>query len=306
MLRALLTVPLLLLNIAIAHSDTQSAKPTERKAVLVTGASTGIGRKITERLAADGYFVYAGARKDADLRALSAIAHVQGVRLDVTSATDIAAAVEVVTKGGRGLHGLVNNAGIATLGPIVGGDEREFDQVMAVNVYGPYRVTRAFAPMIVAQKGRITTIGSLNGIVATGNVGAYSMSKHAVEAFTDSLAQELAPLGVSVSIVEPGAFRTQIAKNANERLGEARAPDLSNLPEPDAVAAAVAHSLFDSKPKRRYMVVSNDREARIAIGRHIERLVQLNEGHAFALSRHALIEMLDQALGQSLSAYRAQ
>lgn len=209
MLRALVIITLLLLNIGIALSDTQTAIPAARKAVLVTGASSGIGRKITERLAADGYFVYAGARKDADLRALNAIAHVQGVRLDVTSAADIVAAVDVVTKAGRDLYGLVNNAGIATLGPIVGGDEREFDQVMAVNVHGPYRVTRAFAPMIIAEKGRITTIGSLNGIVATGNVGAYSMSKHAVEAFADARAQELGPLGVSVSILSraPSARR---------------------------------------------------------------------------------------------------
>ena len=84
--------------------------------MLVTGASTGIGRKITEHLAAKGYFVYAGARKQADLDALNAIKNVQAVKLDVTRQEDIDAAVDTITKAGRGLYGLVNNAGIATRG----------------------------------------------------------------------------------------------------------------------------------------------------------------------------------------------
>ena len=78
----------------------------------MTGVSTGIGRKITERLAADGYFVYAGARKEEDLKALGTIKNVQAVRLDVTNTQDINAAVEAVAKGGRGLYGLVNNADV--------------------------------------------------------------------------------------------------------------------------------------------------------------------------------------------------
>src|ERR1700678_1228034 len=89
------------------------------KAVLVTGASTGIGRKITERLAGHGYFVYAGARKDTDLQALAAIKNVQPVRLDVTSPRDIEAAVATITTAGRGLYGLVNNAGVVTIGSVL-------------------------------------------------------------------------------------------------------------------------------------------------------------------------------------------
>src|SRR5687767_3929566 len=96
----------LLLSFAFEAS---SAETTQ--AVLVTGASTGIGRKITEHLAAKGYFVYAGARKQADLEALNALENVQALRLDVTKQEDIDAALATVTKGGRGLHGLVNNAG---------------------------------------------------------------------------------------------------------------------------------------------------------------------------------------------------
>ena len=95
-----------------------SVPATEQKAVLVTGASSGIGRKITERLAADGYFVYATARKEEDLKALGEIKNVQPVRLDVTHPAEIEAAVESVTKAGHGLYGLVNNAGVATEGTI--------------------------------------------------------------------------------------------------------------------------------------------------------------------------------------------
>ena len=120
-----------------AHAEAPTAEG--QKAILVTGASTGIGRKITERLAADGYFVYAGARKDADIAALNAIKNVQGLRLDVTKPDEIAAAVATVTQGGRGLWGLVNNAGVAIVGPFADTKEEDFDFVMDVNAYGPFR-----------------------------------------------------------------------------------------------------------------------------------------------------------------------
>jgi NADP-dependent 3-hydroxy acid dehydrogenase YdfG len=110
------------------------------RAVLVTGASTGIGHQITERLAAAGYFVYAGARKDADLEALNKIKNVQGVRLDVTKQADIDAAVNTITKAGRGLYGLVNNAGVASVGPLATMSMEEIDLTMQVNVYGPVRM----------------------------------------------------------------------------------------------------------------------------------------------------------------------
>jgi NAD(P)-dependent dehydrogenase (short-subunit alcohol dehydrogenase family) len=171
-----------------AVADTPQSAP--QKAVLVTGASSGIGRNITERLAAAGYFVYATARKDADLEALGKIENVQTVRLDVTSPQDVAAAVEAITKAGRGLHGLVNNAGIGTGGAVMDSKQEEFELSMDVNALGPVRVTRAFGPLIIAAKGRIVNISSVSGILAGRNTSAYAMSKHAVEAFTDSLATD--------------------------------------------------------------------------------------------------------------------
>jgi NADP-dependent 3-hydroxy acid dehydrogenase YdfG len=118
-MRCLNTIVLSVLLSIPAFAAADTPQPAPQKAVLVTGASTGIGRKITEHLADAGYFVYATARKDADLQALGKIENVQAVRLDVTSTQEIAAAVDVITKAGRGLHGLVNNAGIGTGGPVM-------------------------------------------------------------------------------------------------------------------------------------------------------------------------------------------
>jgi NAD(P)-dependent dehydrogenase (short-subunit alcohol dehydrogenase family) len=177
-----ITKSILMLIVAVPLAgQAQTPEITASKAVLVTGASTGIGRKVTEQLAADGYFVYAGARKDADLKALGALKNVQAVRLDVTDQKDIDAAVETVKKGGRGLYGLVNNAGVLAYGSVADTKWDEVELVTAVNVYGPWRVTKAFEPLIVAQQGRITNIGSIAGILASADVTAYSMSKHAMK-----------------------------------------------------------------------------------------------------------------------------
>ncbi len=277
-----------------------AASAAEPQAVLVTGASTGIGRNITEHLASRGYFVYAGARKAEDLKALGAIKNVQPVKLDVTRQEDIDAAVETITRAGRGLYGLVNNAGIASVGPIADTSLEEFDLVMKVNAYGPYRVSRAFAPLIVAAKGRVTTIGSISGILAARDLAAYSMSKHAIEAFTDSYAQQMAPLGVTVNVVEPGNYNSDIGKNASQRTGvESRFTDRSKYKAPDEVAAAVELALFEANPKRRYMVVPELREAEVTIRKQIEQLVQLNEDHPYTYDREALIKMLDEALAKA-------
>lgn len=306
------------INVPSARADEPA--PAPQKAVLVTGASTGIGRKITERLAADGYFVYAGARKDKDLAELNAIKNVQGVRLDVTKPDDIDAAVETVTKGGRGLYGLVNNAGVAVAGPLMQTVESDVRYLMDINTFGVFRVTRAFFPLIQKHKGRIVNIGSISGILARPLLGVYSMSKHAIEAYTDALAGELAADGVSVSVVEPGNYRSEINANLLKHLTESADPrnppnpevvqrlgtgGRSEYKEPDEVADAVKRALFDAKPQRRYMVVPNQREAEITIKKQIEQLVQLNENQPYAYSRDALVALIDAAIAQSTAESKA-
>ncbi len=292
----------------------QPSEQTVSKAVLVTGASSGIGRKITEHLAAEGYFVYATARKEKDLKALGAIRNVQPLRLDVTQPADITAAVEAVTKGGRGLYGLVNNAGVATFGTIDNMRMEEFDLTMKVNVYGPVMMIKAFTPLIVAEKGRIVNIGSPSGITDGGGpaIVAYVMSKHAIEGMTDSLVLQFGPLGVHVSAVEPGAYRSDIDKNMLARLTEDEKanmlkvwgpPDPMMFPEADEVAVAVAQALSEPNPKRRYLAIPRNAKDRMnkrlperLIRWQMQQLVRWNEGHAYTFDRETLVKMLDDAL----------
>jgi NAD(P)-dependent dehydrogenase (short-subunit alcohol dehydrogenase family) len=288
----------------------------KQRAVLVTGASTGIGRKITEVFAEKGYFVYAGARKQADLDALDAIENVQAIRLDVTSQEEIDAAVQAVQDGERGLYGLINNAGIFIGGPLADVDLEEFKWLMDVNVYGVYRMTQAFAPMIIKEKGRISTVGSISGTLSGRFSGQYSMSKHAIEAYTDSLAAEMEPLGVHVSVIEPGNYDSAIGDTARERqlakkeqYAQKNSPfaeayeewinedwDRSHFKGPGEVADAALRAMFDEAPLRRYMVVPEEKEAGWTIGKQIEELVQLNEGQAYSYTRDELVEKLDAAL----------
>ncbi len=284
------------------------------QAVLVTGASSGIGRKITELLARQGHFVYAGARKPEDLAALNAIKNVQAVKLDVTSPADIAAAVETIRKAGRGLYGVVNNAGVAVVAPLIEVEEKDLAFLFDVNVYGPYRITKAFAPMLIASKGRVTTISSISGILSGPLFGPYSMSKHAIEAYGDALAVEMTRFGVKVSLIEPGNYRSDIGRNTVTQIETAivrnpTSPYLAEMQrmvtamagyetaaEPDLVAEAAAHALFDPEPKMRYMVVPVARQAEVTIRKAIEEVVQLNQRHAFTYDRDALVRMLDSAL----------
>lgn len=305
-------VVLLLAGVPLAAQQPTAAQ----RAVLVTGASSGIGRKITELLASQGHFVYAGARRADDLAELSRIRNVQGVKLDVTSDADIAAAVETVRRGGRGLHGVVNNAGIAILAPLIQTDERELRSLFDVNVFGPYRITRAFAPLIIEAKGRVVNISSISGILSGPFFGPYSMSKHAIEAYGDALATEMSPLGVGVSLIEPGNYRSEIGRNTKAQVETAAArargtpfeapmqrlvgamDNYDNYPEPDDVAQAALHALFDPAPKRRYMVVPAARQAEVTINKAIEELVQLNQAHRFTYDRETLVHKLDSALAR--------
>jgi NAD(P)-dependent dehydrogenase (short-subunit alcohol dehydrogenase family) len=186
------------------------------------------------------------------------------------------------------------------VGPLATMNMDEIDLQLQVNVYGPVRMTRAFLPLLLESKGRITTIGSISGILAGKDLNAYSMSKHAMEAFTDSLAGELAPQGVIVNIVEPGNFNSEIGASATKRTGmETRFTDRSKYKQPDEVAAAVELALFEPTPKRRYMVTPDQGEAERTLRKQLEQLVQLNERQPYSYDRDTLVKMLDEALKTS-------
>lgn len=317
MARTACLATLLLIFVSLPVTADSHSEENAQKAVLITGASTGIGRRMTELLASKGYFVYAGARKQKDLDALSALDNVQGVQLDVTIQEEIDAAVETVRKGGRGLHGLVNNAGVFTGGPLIETDIGELQWLFDVNVYGVYRVTQAFAPLIIESKGRIINVSSISGVLDWPMGGQYSMSKHAIEAYNDALALEMARFDVGVSAIEPGNYKSDISMTARNRMAEKglqnkntkyadewagmfdSPEDRSQHKEPDEVAEAALHALFDDNPKPRYMVVPNQQEAAWTIGELVKELVEWNERQPYAYSREQLIEMIDAAMAAS-------
>jgi NAD(P)-dependent dehydrogenase (short-subunit alcohol dehydrogenase family) len=252
--------------------------------VLVTGASKGIGEACALRLAAKGWRVFAGVRDPADgdrLRSAGGIGIVP-LRIDVTSAEDIAAAASAVDKatGAVGLHGLVNNAGIAIAGPLEFLPISEFRRQLEVNVVGQVAVTQML-PVLRRARGRIVYIGSISGIFALPLSGAYAASKFALEAVADALRAELRSFGMYVSIVEPGVIATPIWNTSLERgehiLRDAP-PELETYYgralkalrkrvqqgmgglSPEKVADAVEHALSAQRPRTRYIV---GRDARI-------------------------------------------
>ena len=301
------------------HANAQEAATDTQKAVLITGASSGIGKKTTEILSAAGTFVYAGARKQADIDALNAMENVEAVRLDVTRQDEIDAAVEQVRAGGRGLHAVVNNAGVAILGPLVEIPESDLQITLNVNVMGPYRITKAFLPLLLESKGRVINISSVSGVQANSMFGTYAMSKHALEGYTDVLALELQPFGIRVISVLPGAFKTNMSKNGiaamqarglvaensiytqipwdtiakNMSAGEG---PMTNWPQPDAVAYAVQDALYSDTPKDHYMVASSQPVAEMTIRKVIEELVSYNEEQPHSYSRDELVLMLEEEL----------
>jgi NAD(P)-dependent dehydrogenase (short-subunit alcohol dehydrogenase family) len=243
------------------------------RTVLITGASTGIGRACAERLAGAGWRVLAGARGEGDLAALAAVPGVEPRRLDVTSACDVAAAAATV---GDSLDALVNNAGIAVTGPVEVLPLEAWREQIEVNLLGQVAVTRALLPALLGARGRIVNMSSIGGRSALPLFGPYAASKFALEAFGDALRRELRGTGVEVVAVEPGAIATPIwgkgiaeadAKTASmtdeqqRRYGgviaavrrEAEKAAVEGV-APEEVAAAVETALTADRPRTRYVV----------------------------------------------------
>jgi NAD(P)-dependent dehydrogenase (short-subunit alcohol dehydrogenase family) len=288
-----------------------------QKSILVTGASTGLGRAITESLASKGYHVFAGARKQKDIDALNAIDNIQSIRLDVNIQSEIDAAVETIQRSKRGLYAVINNAGVGVMAPLIELEEKDLDFIMNVNVYGPYRITRAFAPLLIESKGRVVNIGSIAGVQTTTFYGPYSMTKHAMEAFTDTLAIELAKFDISVSIVDPGGFKSDIGKNIYNRLKAQGhtfedslyidewennwvmdGGDLSSQPDPGFIVEKVEHALFSDKPQRRYMAVGDPQRAERTMRALLVRMLELNHNQAYSYDRDGLIQLLDDEMAK--------
>lgn len=303
----------LLLNSVNAIAE---EKAIEQKAVLITGASSGLGLKMTELLSENGFYVYATARKEVDLKRLNEMKNVEAIKLDVLKPSQIEAAVKQVTNGGRGLYGLINNAGVAIFGPMIEVPVEQLDYQLDVNVLGPYRVLQAFAPMIIESKGRIATTGSIAGTLASSMFGHYSMSKHAIEAYTDSLASEMERFGVHVSVIEPGNYASNIGQTAKNRIldenywsensrykqdREGMLAGLDNVlkgADPLPVAEAALDIMQSDTPKRRYMVVANERQAQLTLRRNISKLLEQNQAHQYKYDNAELLKMFEEELAK--------
>lgn len=250
---------------------------SKAKTVVITGASTGIGRACALYMDKLGWRVFAGVRKESDAASLrgEGPGRLTPLFLDVTDSKSVKEAARVVSNavGPDGLSGLVNNAGIPYGGPV---EYLDVDKVRAefeVNFFGAITVTQTFLPLLRAGKGRIVNISSISGLVSMPFVSSYSSAKFALEALSDSLRVELSPWDIQVSVVEPGAIATPIWGKAEEavqdliRHGPQEGLDLyggligpmqsrfklHGLP-PDEVAKAVAHALTSRRPKTRYIV----------------------------------------------------
>jgi NAD(P)-dependent dehydrogenase (short-subunit alcohol dehydrogenase family) len=181
--------------------------------VLVTGASTGIGRATALLLSDRGFRVFAGVRRSEDATALVAEgAGIVPIILDVTNEKHIAKAAQEIAAavGTDGLSGLVNNAGIASAAPLEFVPIVDLRHQLEVNVVGQVAVTQAVLPLLRLARGRIVNVTSIGGLVAGQMLGPYNASKFALEAITHVLRQELAPWGIEVIAIEPGVIATPI------------------------------------------------------------------------------------------------
>lgn len=271
-----------------------------RGTVLVTGASTGIGEACALHLAAIGFQVLAGVRREADARRLEEHPGIRSLMLDITDPAAVAAAAEAASESGDGrLSGLVNNAGIAVAAPLEVVPLDELRRQLEVNVVGQVAVTQALLPLLRAARGRIVNIGSVGGRVAVPLLGSYAASKFALEAITDVLRREVAVHGVRVAIVEPANVRTPIWEKSEreadaidagpdaERLygpliravrHEAARARVEGVP-PRAVAEVVAEALTAPRPRSRYPVGHGARgqaiAARVLPDRALDRAIAL-------------------------------
>jgi NAD(P)-dependent dehydrogenase (short-subunit alcohol dehydrogenase family) len=246
----------------------------QERAVLITGASSGIGRSATLRLADNGWQVFAGVRDRLDAPQRPGV---HPVELDVTSQDSIEGAARILEQEAQGrLDGLVNNAGIPVTGAVETIPVADFRRLIETNLIGQFAVTQAMLPAIRRAQGRIVFISSVGGRVAFPYASAYHAAKFGVEGLAESLRAEMTDLGVDVSVVEPGSMATEIWGKGREHLAAVRdsltpeqeavygeelagfdqrlASADESAEDPEAVAEVIEDALTDSRPDERYVV----------------------------------------------------
>jgi NAD(P)-dependent dehydrogenase (short-subunit alcohol dehydrogenase family) len=250
------------------------------RSVVITGASTGIGWATTKLLLDRGFRVFGSVRRQADAERLRSEFGPNFIPLlfDVTDEAAVLAAAREVRAAldGETLAGLVNNAGIAVTGPVLGLAADGFRRQLDVNVIGPVIATQAFAPLLGAEtplkgaKGRIVMVSSLAGKNGNPLTSAYSASKHALEGFSESLRREMMLFGIDVIIVAPGAVKTPIWSKAEEvdlsayrnspffpameRIRKFMLELGNNGLPPERIAEVIMGALTSASPRARYQI----------------------------------------------------
>jgi NAD(P)-dependent dehydrogenase (short-subunit alcohol dehydrogenase family) len=244
--------------------------------VLVTGASSGIGRATAVELALRGHHVFASARREAELEVLAAESdHIQAVPLDVTDPMSVRAAAGQIDEltDGHGVDILINCAGYALGGPVEALSGEAVQHQFDTNVFGLLDVTRTFLPrMRERRSGRIVNVSSVVGRVTFPGMGVYSATKYALEALSDALRMELALFGVSVVLIEPGFVKTDISEGSTRQAAgftvavegyedlirkssEFVAEQVAeNSIPPENVARLIADVALTSRPRARYVL----------------------------------------------------
>lgn len=239
--------------------------------VLVTGSASGIGRAITHRFDEAGWTVYATDKETAGLDGIAARG-CETIQLDVTDTDAIRRVVREIHKTHGAIDCLVNNAGYGVVGPVADIPAAEMAAQFDVNVYGPLRLCRAVLPAMHQQgTGRIINISSIFGRIAFPGMGAYSASKHGIEAVSETLRHELTGTGIDISVIEPAWVRTDFARQARRMLTERertsaysrvytlleKTPFLGGGPfavSPEQVATTVYEAATTNDPALRYPV----------------------------------------------------
>jgi NAD(P)-dependent dehydrogenase (short-subunit alcohol dehydrogenase family) len=256
-------------------------------AILVTGASTGIGHAIAMLLAESGYAVYAGVRKEGDRERLEAEhERIRPVILDVTVPADVTRSIQTIREYGDNLTGLVNNAGIAVAGPLEFLPLEMLRHQFEVNTVAPVAMIQAALPLLRETNGRIVNIGSIAGRLSAPFVGPYSASKAALASLNDALRQELAPFGIAVSLFEFASVKTPLwAKGRAEKdaliaemppqaltyygkvekklVAQTRREEQEGA-DPAIIARAVLGALRAPKPRGRYLIGNRARLQAVA------------------------------------------
>jgi NAD(P)-dependent dehydrogenase (short-subunit alcohol dehydrogenase family) len=278
------------------------------KTVLITGCSSGIGRALCEAYLAQGFYVYASARNIHSLEDLPQHSELKKLTLDVNDASSIHNAIAHIKQDHDHLDVLINNAGYAAMGPLVDMPVEDLRAQFETNVFAPMELTKACLSLLISKgnmsendsnkRAQVVNIGSVSGITPTPFSGAYCATKAALHALSDAQRMELAPFGIDVIIVQPGAIESKFGDNSLANVLNRITPESLYAPLKDAIKARATASQDNPTPAAEFARIligqlSNKPKAVIRIG---------NGSRGLPLLKHWLpVPILDKILSKKFN-----